>query len=557
MPLSHEGWAHCVTSDLVTWTFAGGGAVSGLRMESGGMIFDQTRNETVAFADSPTNAFTSADPTLLGKFESVGVLFSPKDPMNPGGAKGGKEMGCWDPVMWRDERSALFYAASACGHCDPGDQPYQNGSGIHCSGGEGLEVYWSSPAISGAGMNWTLRPNVFLEEKQSAVPRVGSWPRPHEFVTPDYFAIPPAAANTGAGGGGSTATEKYGFLTTSYGDMRWTGLPTTPQTAGLCYDYANCYIGDRPSPGGTFAPDLAMSAPFDWSPFRPVNDPASKNLTFATTKGMEQFGCCPKTAGDNQRRVLFGWLNNGWNQGGSKAQPGLPNNTLTLPRDLTATARGQLRQRFVPELQKLREAHTHVVAQALPGGGIGQAKLIGGDAAGLQLEIIARFKKTPARSTGGKDNGGGKFGLVVLASADKSERTAVTFDPAREQLLLDRSQSGAAGDCDVRGGPWPQGDGNAAGVGETVTVHIYVDHQVVELISFREAREDGNASAVSSGGDSDSDAAAVESTAISAWVQPTSTASDGVGVWAEAAGGWALESMDVWQLKAPTHSERI
>ena len=72
-------------------------------------------------------------------------------------------------------------------------------------------------------------------------------------------------------------------------------------------DYANYYVGNRPSPGGAFKPNLEMSAPFDWSPFQPVADASSKNLTFATTKGMEQFGCCPKTAGDRERRVLFGW----------------------------------------------------------------------------------------------------------------------------------------------------------------------------------------------------------------------------------------------------------
>jgi len=72
-------------------------------------------------------------------------------------------------------------------------------------------------------------------------------------------------------------------------------------------DYANYYVGNRPSPGGAFAPNLEMSAPFDWSPFQPVADTSSKNLTFATTKGMEQFGCCPKTAGNRERRVLFGW----------------------------------------------------------------------------------------------------------------------------------------------------------------------------------------------------------------------------------------------------------
>ena len=76
------------------------------------------------------------------------------------------------------------------------------------------------------------------------------------------------------------------------------------------------------------------------------------------------------------------------------------------------------------------------------------------------------------------------------------------------------------------------------------------------MIAFR-GDESSNASAVvprDKPRDTTTDAAAVENTAISAWVQPTSTASDGVGLWAEAAGGWELESMDVWQLKSPTHS---
>jgi hypothetical protein len=52
------------------------------------------------------------------------------------------------------------------------------------------------------------------------------------------------------------------------------------------------------SAGAPFAPSLATSAPFDWGVFTPVEDTSSRNLTFATTTNMEQFGCCPKTAGD-------------------------------------------------------------------------------------------------------------------------------------------------------------------------------------------------------------------------------------------------------------------
>jgi hypothetical protein len=98
MPLSHVGWAHCVSDDLVSWRFAGGDSVSALRMESGGMIFDTQRNLSVAFADSPTNAFTSADPSLLSRWDSAGVLFTPLDPLN-NGTHGEKRVGCWDPVM--------------------------------------------------------------------------------------------------------------------------------------------------------------------------------------------------------------------------------------------------------------------------------------------------------------------------------------------------------------------------------------------------------------------------------------------------------------------------
>lgn len=37
------------------------------------MIYDAQHNITYAFADSPTNAFSSTDPSLLSRFTSVGV----------------------------------------------------------------------------------------------------------------------------------------------------------------------------------------------------------------------------------------------------------------------------------------------------------------------------------------------------------------------------------------------------------------------------------------------------------------------------------------------------
>ena len=148
----------------------------------------------------------------------------------------------------------------------------------------------------------------------------------------------------------------------------------------------------------------------------------------------------------------------------------LRNYTMSLPRDLSVTSDGLLRQRFIPELQKLRIAssHVHVGGQPLAPGGIPKAAFVKG-AAGRQLEIMARFRVGASAL---------KFGLTVLANPTMAEYTSITLDPAREHVLLDRRQSGVSVDSDVRGGPWP----GAAAAGE-ILLHVYVDQAVVELIA--------------------------------------------------------------------------
>jgi hypothetical protein len=380
-------WQHLSTADLVNWKVVGTqGGMGG----SGTLIYDHQRNLTVAVTGT-VSTFTTDSVDLLN-FSKGETIFKTKDPNAP-------QMGCWDPVIWWDERAQLYFAMGACGHNAP-SRPHE--AGIGGTGGYGLQQYFRSPKISGAGAAWTQIPTPFLEWHTESVPRVGTWNRSHEFVTPDFFRL-----------GG---TDSYVFLTTSYGGLRQTMLNTTPATGMREYDYSNYFVGTRPAPGGAFLPDTAKSGPFDWSPFQPSADPHSDNLTFATSKGMEQFGCCPKTAGDKTRRVLFGWINNGWDQG-----PGEPdrtsqsysNNTLSLPRDLYLSPNRQhLQQRFVAELATLRRKHTHV-SQPIVGGGISRAFFVSG-AQGLQLEIWATFSCTAAVTKG-------KFGLMVLAAADKSE----------------------------------------------------------------------------------------------------------------------------------------
>ena len=192
MPLSHVGWTHVSSADLVSWTYQGNATSGGgPRFESGGMIYDTQRNVTVAFANSPTSASVSRSPDLaLGSFETPTKLYATADPLDT-------KVTCWDPIMWWDERSSLYYSANACGHAT---------SGINGGNGEGLQLYNSAPRITGP---WTQLPVDFLVEKMAYVPRVGTWPRPHEFVTPDYFPLPVDGQRRTSGG------EKYGFLTTS------------------------------------------------------------------------------------------------------------------------------------------------------------------------------------------------------------------------------------------------------------------------------------------------------------------------------------------------------
>lgn len=74
---------------------------------------------------------------------------------------------------------------------------------------------------------------------------------------------------------------------------------------------------------------------------------------------------------------------------------------------------------------------------------------------------------------------------------------------------------------------------------DTVSVHIYVDHVIVEFIA--------NATHM----DASSKYLSDESTALAAWVAPTSASSNRVAIFSEVP-GVTLEAMDIWQLASPS-----
>ena len=290
------------------------------------------------------------------------------------------------------------------------------------------------------------------------------------------------------------------------------------------YNYAVFLIGSQPGGAGTaFVP--TKTAAVDWSPFSPHNATPG-GLDVAVGWGPTQYGCCPKTVADSpalpgepgrSRRVLLGWLQNGCS---SRTSVGISNsaeNSLTLPRDLSLAPDGTMRQRYIPELQRLRRGAPVVVAQqAFPQAGSSSPLSLKG-ASGAQIEIAGTVRFGP---------GAGAFGLSVLAGdvGGVVEHTDIVFDVQRQQVQIDRRNSSARfTDADVRGGPMP-----ALAVPGELRFHAYVDHSVVTVIAENQ-------------------------TALTVWVHPVSPNSTGVALFNNGGAGAGaappvMVAMEVWQL---------
>ena len=279
------GWQQLATKDLVSFKLVGEPKSLG---GSGGLLIDES-GDMVAYSGSVSMWRVHKD-----------EFYQPANNWKPEAAF--QQRGGGDPVVWKDERDGRYYCITANGRGGAANNP----------SGTGFEPLWSSPALYGNTSDWKpVKDTPFLLVKQTSIARVGNWTRPREFVTPDFFPL-----------GDPQSARAWVFLTTNYGLCggvpHATDLPGCGAAQGAnfsrTFDYASYYIGDRPAPGGGFHPDPNARI-WDWSPFTPSAN-GDDGFQFATSKGMEQFGCCPKTsAGPGGRRILFGWINNGWDQG--------------------------------------------------------------------------------------------------------------------------------------------------------------------------------------------------------------------------------------------------
>jgi fructan beta-fructosidase len=165
------------------------------------------------------------------------------------------------------------------------------------------------------------------------------------------------------------------------------------------------------------------------------------------------------------RRVWLGWMNN-WKYANDIPTPTHWRGMMSVPRSLglRRMAGGELRliQQPVRELQSLRREHRAVPKTRLEAGTVTIE-----ENAGDAMEIVAEFAPAQDATT---------FGLKVFVGG--GHETVVGYDPAKQELFVDRTRSGnAAFHPDFAGrhaAPLqPGADGK-------IRIHVLVDRYSVE-----------------------------------------------------------------------------
>ena len=324
----------------------------------------------------------------------------------------------YDPARPWQEKDGTWYQLLSMDGCNTTAAPK-----LPCEAG-GQLVMWKSPALRGPTAAWEKVGAVFTAN--DAV--LDGAHLTHEFVTIDYIGFPNESNgsnprfflnNVGGNGGGEGCCAG----TTSYFPVTQApGAPMVQQAPQSMVDWGAFVLADATKTG------LAA-----------LTGTGSRGLSMARTLGSEEADQVSKPG----RRVLIGWT--GPFPAAALKKQG---SAQSLARDLSASSDGKtLLQAFVPELQVLREVH-HTPAAA------GAAV-----AAGMQAEVRATF---PA------DTGGS-----VSVLGDDQGATVITIDTARRLVIVNATSQG---NRDVRAGPLPNTTSHVH------TVHIYVDHSIIELI---------------------------------------------------------------------------
>jgi beta-fructofuranosidase len=201
------------------------------------------------------------------------------------------------------------------------------------------------------------------------------------------------------------------------------------------------------------------------------------------------------------RRIVWGWLRESRSTEAQQAAGW--SGVMALPRMLTPRDDGTIGQSPAPELQALRDQHTHLTIDVA-------GDRILGEVAGDALELIALFEPGSAEMCG----------VSVRCSSDGSEATHVGYDRANGRLLIDTRQSSLDHDTLHRD---LYTEDCSLDPGESIQLHIFVDRSVIEV--FANGRVAG----------------AVR-------VYPTRSDSVGIRAWTQA--GTARLTLDRWTLRS-------
>ncbi len=159
-----------------------------------------------------------------------------------------------------------------------------------------------------------------------------------------------------------------------------------------------------------------------------------------------------------ERRLLFGWLREGRGEDAYAASGWA--GAHAIPRVLSLRD-SDLRFEPIPELELLRVEPVQVGARQLDGN---ETCL---DVSGRALDIVGRFE--PA----------GDVGLAVACTPDGSEETRITYDPVRQELIVDRARSSLLGEVETV----PHRAPHALAAGDTLDLRILLDGSALEVIA--------------------------------------------------------------------------
>ena len=411
----------------------------------------------------------------------------------------------FDPQAWKDEDGMYYIAVATDGWCvracvcmrdhcvvvpSPSPQSIRllarsNSTTRKVPCVDGMSIYlWRAPRLLAASTEWESLGPMFNTRDDAMIKNTSRG----EMVTPSFT--------------GRIAGDPLGGRTR---------LLTNNVCAGTSY-----YLGTQANGshfldrrGGWAFDGVCEQGMIDWGAVV-VNETAvalgrTGTQALATAQQMVPGTChapysMPRVLGDPSgqtvattgRRIMIGWVGNGT----FAAQ--------SLPRELSLSPDGCLRQRWVPELRALR----------VPGA-------IGG---GLQLELSATLTVAPGKADAGRR----RFGVRVLVGPS-GEGTDIGVDLDTDIVYVDGRDSGS---CDAV--PWQCPNPRAAtGTGlypagpllgdpSVITLHCYVDAVYVSCIFNNQ-------------------------TAITAMVAPSAQALDPV----KSFGSGATIQVNTWRLAMP------